>query len=133
MTRIHTAFAAIGMLFVATSGLVAPALADVVVKDGSLRDVPHREVRYGDLNLDTQAGIDTLNTRLEVAVRAVCGPMLTHQLEEVASVHDCRDASLDRAFAARDEMMATRMAARENQGQLAAATPSLAVVARRGK
>ncbi|TDW63260.1 UrcA family protein [Novosphingobium sp. PhB55] len=133
MTRIHTAFAAIGMLFVATSGLVAPALADVVVKDGSLRDVPHREVRYGDLNLDTQAGIDTLNTRLEVAVRAVCGPMLTHQLEEVASVHDCRDASLDRAFAARDEMMATRMAARENPGQLAAATPSLAVVARRGK
>jgi hypothetical protein len=61
MTRIHTAFAAIGMLFVATSGLVAPALADVVVKDGSLRDVPHREVRYGDLNLDTQAGIDTLS------------------------------------------------------------------------
>jgi hypothetical protein len=30
-------------------------------------------------------------------------------------------------------MMATRMAARENPGQLAAAAPSLAVVARRGK
>jgi UrcA family protein len=134
MTRIHTTFAAFGMIAMAATGLSSPALADVIVKDGSLRDVPHREVRYGDLNLDTQAGLDTLNTRLQVAVRAVCGQMLNNRLDELSDIHDCRVASLDRAFAARDEMLATRLAARENPDRLAAATPtSFAILARRNR
>jgi UrcA family protein len=129
MTNFRTAFAAIGLLAVATAGT---ATAEVVVKDNSLRDVPQREVRYSDLNLDSQDGIDTLNKRLEVAVRAVCGPAYTHQLEELDDIHDCRDASRDRAFAARDELLATRMAARENPGQLAMAMP-IAITAARGR
>lgn len=134
MTRIHTAFAAFGMIAVAATGLAAPALADVIVKDGSLRDVPHREVRYGDLNLDSQEGLATLNNRLEIAVRAVCGQVYNNRLDELADVHDCRDASRDRAFAARDELLATRMAARENPDRLAVAAPtSLAIVARRSR
>lgn len=134
MTRIHTAFAAIGMIATATVGLATSALADVVVKDGSLRDVPHREVRYADLNLDSQAGIDALNNRLEIAVRAVCGQVYNNRLDELADMHDCRDASRDRAFAARDELLATRMAARTDPGQLAMAQPNaIAIVAARGK
>ena len=133
MTRIHTAFAAFGMIAMAAAGLSGPALADVVVKDGSLRDVPHREVRYGDLNLDSQEGLDALNMRLEVAVRAVC-PMQNNQLDHVAWVHDCRDSSRDRAFAARDDMLAARLAAKNDPTRLAAAMPtSLAIVARRGR
>ncbi|WP_334182506.1 UrcA family protein [Novosphingobium sp.] len=133
MTRIHNTFAAFGMIAMAATGLSSPALADVIVKDGSLRDVPHREVRYGDLNLDTQAGLDTLNMRLEVAVRAVC-PMQSNHLDELAWTHDCREASRDRAFAARDDMLATRLAAKANPERLAVAAPtSLAIVALRGK
>ncbi|MDF2638120.1 MAG: hypothetical protein K0R64_1104 [Novosphingobium lindaniclasticum] len=133
MTRIHTTFAAIGLLAIAATGFSTPAFADVIVKDGSLRDVPHREVRFGDLNLDSQAGLDTLNMRLEIAVRAVC-PIHSNQLEEMSWTRDCRDASRDRAFAARDAMLANRLAARENPSQFAQAAPtSLAIVARRGR
>jgi len=133
MTRIHTTFAAFGMIAMAATGLATPSLADVIVKDGSLRDVPHREVRYGDLNLDSQEGLATLNNRLEIAVRAVC-PMQNNQLDHVAWVHDCRDSSRERAFAARDDMLATRMAAKESPDRLATAAPtSLAIVARRSR
>lgn len=133
MTRIHTTFAAFGMIAMAAAGLSGPALADVVVKDGSLRDVPHREVRFGDLNLDSQEGLDTLNMRLEVAIRAVC-PMNSNHLDEMAWTRDCRDDSRERAFAARDDMLATRLAAKANPDRLAVAEPtSLAILARRGK
>lgn len=133
MTRIHTAFATFGLLATAAVGLSAPALADVIVKDGSLRDVPHREVRYGDLNLDSQEGLNALNMRLEIAVRAVC-PIYSNHLEEMSWTRDCRDASRDRAFAARDDMLAARLAARNDPTRLASAMPtSLAIVARRSR
>lgn len=133
MTRIHTTLASIGMIAMAATGSSTPAFADVVVKDGSLRDVPHREVHFGDLNLDSQAGLDALDMRLEIAVRAVC-PIRSNYLEEMAAVRDCRDGSRDRAFAARDTMLANRLAARENPSQFAQAAPtSLAIVARRGR
>jgi UrcA family protein len=57
----------IGTLALA-SGLLAPraTYAD------SVEQRPTVAVRYGDLNLDTRAGVDTLLRRIQVAAREVC-------------------------------------------------------------
>jgi len=55
--------------------LTAPASGydrEVIVKAQKHTDIPTRYVRYSDLNLLHQAGVQTLNRRVKSAVREVC-------------------------------------------------------------
>lgn len=55
--------------------LTSPAFGydrDVIVKGQRLTEYPTRYVRYSDLNLLHQAGVETLNRRVKTAVRDVC-------------------------------------------------------------
>ena len=54
-------------------------------------------VRYADLNLATQAGVETLYHRIRVAARAVCGSPHERQLEIRRSIRDCNDAAIENA------------------------------------
>lgn len=114
----------------------APVMAEeVVVKHQPLvpEGVPSVLVRYNDLDLDSQAGRDTLTTRLDSAVRRVCGSADVRNLDEFSGMIDCREESTGRAYAARDELFAQHVAAREQGANLAtASTPqTMAVFARR--
>ena len=125
MKRIHAAILAATMFAIGT-----PSLADVVVKDTAWSSLPHREVRFNDLNLDTPQGIDKLNVRISAAVRTVCGQPDARIPREVAMTHTCRDQSLQRAFADRDSILAARLAARDDPSRLAALDTSIAIAAR---
>lgn len=73
MHRFHCTFA-MAVTAATMIALAAPAAAEeVVVKHQIEKDVPRVEVRYGDLNLDSEAGRDRLTNRLDSAVRKVCG------------------------------------------------------------
>lgn len=54
-------------------------------------------VRYADLNLATQAGVETLYHRIRVAARNVCGSPYERQLEVRRSIRDCNDAAIENA------------------------------------
>ncbi|TCM19600.1 UrcA family protein [Novosphingobium sp. PhB165] len=133
MTKVSLFASAV--LFGAALGLAAPAMAeDVLVKNRAIDpNVPRVEVRYSDLDLDSQAGRDRLTTRLDSAVRTVCGDADVRNLDDFSHMRDCRDESTDRAYAARDELFAQHMAARASGQTLASAgTPqTMAVFARR--
>lgn len=115
------------MTAAAVIGMAAPALADVVVKDGRPLDLPRREVRFADLNLDTQEGMVRLNARIAAAVRTVCGTADLRSLHQFGIVRTCRQESLERAFADRDAIIAARMAARGQPEKLAKLGSSIAI------
>jgi UrcA family protein len=60
--------AAAGLILGMLTGVASLAHADV---DSNL---PSRTVRYDDLNLSTQAGVQSLYRRIQYAAREVCGP-----------------------------------------------------------
>lgn len=114
----------------------APAMAeDVVVKHQALvpEGVPSVLVRYNDLDLDSQAGRDSLTTRLDSAVRRVCGNADLRNLDEFSGMITCREESTGRAYAARDELFAQHIAARQQGTSVASASApqTMAVFAQR--
>jgi UrcA family protein len=54
-------------------------------------------VSYADLNLATQAGVETLYHRIRVAARNVCGSPYERQLGIRRSIRDCNDAAVENA------------------------------------
>lgn len=56
-------------------------------------DSPQMEVRYGDLDLTSAAGIRTLNARVAVAVRQVCAIDGARDLQALQAVEACRQAA----------------------------------------
>ncbi|HKT84533.1 MAG TPA: UrcA family protein [Novosphingobium sp.] len=110
--------------------MAAPAFAQVVVKDGHPLREQSREVRFGDLDLDTPDGMDRLNTRIAIAVRNVCGSADNRIMREVADMRNCRDQSIKQAFADRDRIVAARMAARGQPEKLAQVSSSIAIAAK---
>ncbi|MCJ2178874.1 UrcA family protein [Novosphingobium album (ex Hu et al. 2023)] len=115
MRRLTIAASAMAALLVAT-----PAVGDVIVQDGGWADRPFVEVRYSDLDLDSQGGLATLNRRLAAAAITVCGADEIRQLRVHVAVRNCRSDSMERAFADRDAVIAARMAARDDPTRLAA-------------
>ena len=72
--------------FVGLAGLVSTVEAGVLVVESV-----SREVYYGDLDLDSDAGIATLQGRIEQAAEQVCGGNVTRlRLEEAIWVKECR-------------------------------------------
>lgn len=107
---------------IATTMLCAtPVFADVIVKQTPPEGTSIRVVRYDDLNLLSPAGVDTLNGRIKVAVKYVCGDADMRVLDEVSDMRSCRRDSTSRAFAARDSIIDTQLAARASGTTLARA------------
>lgn len=124
MNRTHAAAIALAVLATST-----PSSGGVVVKEASLADLPYREVRFNDLNLDNQEGIDRLNIRIVRAVRQVCGRVDNRLLSLMSDIRNCREQSLQRAFTDRDAILAARLAARGRPEKLAAIGGSIGVAA----
>jgi UrcA family protein len=82
--------AAVLLLACAGAGVAAAATPD--------SDAPSVVVRYGDLNLQTDAGLRTLYRRLSVAASRVC-PAADAARELAASLaaHSCQAAAIARA------------------------------------
>lgn len=69
-------------------------------------------VRYGDLNLASEAGAAALAERVNRAAVSVCGPEETRRLEEVLAFKECRFRAIAKA---RPQMKLAIDAARESK------------------
>jgi len=84
--------ASVVAVMVAMTGLVSSVQAEVVV----IESVPTREVFFGDLNLNSQAGIATLHGRIEQAAEEVCGfsSLNRVRLDEAVAQKRCLDKAI---------------------------------------
>ncbi|HET6630617.1 MAG TPA: UrcA family protein [Woeseiaceae bacterium] len=62
-------------------------------------DVRTATVRYADLNLATEAGVETLYHRIRVAARTVCGSPYERQITVRRSIRECHEAAIEDAVA----------------------------------
>ena len=93
----HALFAAV---FFAMASALVPADSRAAL--GTARSVA---VSYGDLNLDTPAGITLLYARMRAAARDVCGPRDWQSLAAVAWKACYRDALTDAVLAIDSEAL----------------------------
>ena len=77
-------------------------------------------VSYADLDLNAEAGLARLDSRLERAVRRVCGPAFPLSPYSSAEVRTCRDATRASLRAQRSDAIAR---ASDRQTQLASRGP----------
>jgi UrcA family protein len=88
MNRKLVALIATGLAFVGTA---AHAGTDMVTREV--------KVNFADLNLESQAGIDSLYSRLQAAARRVCGTADRADLRSNEDVARCRKAAIGEAVA----------------------------------
>lgn len=88
-----------------TAGLLkaVPAFAEPVAAEDSVVTI----VRTTDLNLAREEGRQRLDRRLAQAAREVCGTASDTDLQGKNDVRQCRDETLARAHARRDQLIAT--------------------------
>ena len=91
------------------------------------QDTKSVSVHYGDLDLRSDAGVDTLNGRLRNAIRIVCGGWPAGGTLEWTRYVNCKTEARGRVQPLRDAVI---LAARENRAPTNVAT--LAVVASPG-
>lgn len=82
----RTAFVTLLGVAATATMLAAPASAQMEPRS--------KAVRYSDLDLATQAGVDSLNRRVNYAVRTVCGVDQARTLREYAGASDCAKVAL---------------------------------------
>ncbi|WP_390549011.1 UrcA family protein [Qipengyuania sp. MTN3-11] len=92
--------------------LVALALGSLSVSAGA-RETPSEDVRYLDLDLRTDAGVKSLDNRIEKAVRKVCGGVSGGGYFEWMFYNDCKAATLASVTPVRNAVIER---AREQQG-----------------
>jgi UrcA family protein len=76
------------------------ALALAGVASAGTRDTNSVVVRYGDLNLNSQAGVASLHKRILNAARSVCSPLETRVLGLRDVYDDCVAEALNNGVAA---------------------------------
>jgi UrcA family protein len=86
------------LVMLACAGACAPALATTSVRGNEQQDVRLAVVHYGDLNLDTAKGAETLYRRMNGAAHRVCsdGGMPSYSIVN----HDyqlCRQTAIEQA------------------------------------
>jgi len=86
---------------IAALSLCATAPAFAQQNDApSTTQLNERVVPYGDLNLDSRAGADTMLRRINNASRFVCGDRTgSRPMQENGAVHGCVGESMDNAVA----------------------------------
>jgi UrcA family protein len=72
-------------------GAVSLAAAGGVAHADAAFAVPARTVHYADLDLNSQAGVDTLYNRIRSAAEQVCGNVDSRRLDEAAVAKACVD------------------------------------------
>jgi len=82
----HFFFAAVAAVSLASVGMAAQA--------DQAGEVPARTVHYADLNLNTDAGVATLYSRIRNAAQLVCGNVDPRRLDESASAKACIDKAV---------------------------------------
>ena len=97
----------------AAAGTLTMASAPAFAADQSV------EVRYGDLDLSSEAGVSALKQRVAVAVRHVCGNADIRNLREVADMNRCRAEAATRSdndvqLALQNARNGTRLASNES-------------------
>jgi UrcA family protein len=80
--------------------LPVAALALSSIAAAGTRDVPSVVVRYGDLNLNSHAGVAGLHKRLRNAAESVCGDLNTRVLGLNNAYNTCVADSLSNGVAA---------------------------------
>lgn len=92
-------------LFVAAASAASAAVISPAVAAPNLI-VRTAMVSYADLDLGTEAGVATLDTRIRTAVRDVCGSVTSPGLRANAEVRECRKDALASARRATVEVLA---------------------------
>lgn len=88
MNRKLVALIAAGFAFVGSAAHAAPEMTS-----------REATVRFADLNLESEAGIETLYSRLNGAARKVCGTADRGDLQAYDDMKQCRRKSIDAAVA----------------------------------
>ncbi len=81
------------MTKLAIASAVAVALSSIAAAPAVAQD-SQIVVSYGDLDLNTATGVQTLDARLEAGVKAVCGRPDIRDLKSGAAFAQCKDAAM---------------------------------------
>ena len=84
----------------ALGGLLGPLTAQsatTVTTHGT--EAVSRVVRFGDLNLDSHAGVETLYTRIKSAAKEVCEPAMVFIPDTYLRLRRCRERAVGQAVA----------------------------------
>ena len=75
--------------------------SETVGNSSATNEISAKTVSYGDLNMSTVEGLETLHRRLSLAARQVCGTqsITAVGLARATSNRACHDAALERAIA----------------------------------
>lgn len=92
MTAHCTLFAAVASF----AALLSTAATAAEPRAASVQ-LPSIVVQYGDLNLDSERGVQQLQRRLVAAARQVCGRPDPRKLHLAEVARDCMDAAISRA------------------------------------
>jgi UrcA family protein len=86
--------------FLIVAAVAAQCISGQLARADSNSEPPlHIDVRYADLDLAHIAGATALYTRLRVAVRRVCAPLESRELERAQHFHACIADALATAVA----------------------------------
>jgi len=83
----------------ALAGLLAGPVSALAASSGKLDDLPSRKVKYGDLDLNRDAGAAALFSRIKTAAREVCRPTDVFFLNLVREQYNCSQDAIARAVA----------------------------------
>jgi UrcA family protein len=81
-------------LLALTACLGTLSIASAATPEGN---APMTTVRYGDLNLSTDAGAKALYSRISMAARQVCPGVDSRELSQAAAARACQRAAIERA------------------------------------
>ena len=92
MTKAPQRYLATGLFALSLLGTAATVNAEPVVR--------RENVSYADLDLNSPAGLQTLQRRIRAAVKVVCGPTPElRELNEMRAEQECRYKALQQATA----------------------------------
>jgi UrcA family protein len=81
------------------AGLLAGPASVLAASSGKLDDLPSRKVKYADLDLNRDAGVAALFSRIKTAAREVCEPTDVFFLNLVRQRYNCSQDAIARAVA----------------------------------
>jgi UrcA family protein len=87
------------ILSCALAGLLAGPVSALAASSGKLDDLPSRKVKYADLDLNRDAGVAALFSRIKTAARQVCESPDVFFLSLVRQRYNCSQDAIARAVA----------------------------------
>jgi UrcA family protein len=117
MTRRARTALLLGCTLAGALGVAQAAPPSDAVTVNASDEIPTVVVRYGDLNLATEAGAKALYKRISVAAQEVCPVNDQRSLAQIAYSHTCRTEAVARAVhEVNSPQLAALQAGRSNRG-----------------